>query len=400
MSPFPELLVEGFDIEQIWEQLQLQNTPMIKYLSKNVEKFIGKGDMSELVIDSEDEQDSDEIAKDDQEMDEEMQDQVINESDRQSIQQEQDSEESEQEEQISSDIEASDLENDDKPFSNTLHTKKFPKTQVDDQFFSLRQMEAFAEKAELWDHQQGKRETKQENSEGESDEDDEEGASFKLLKKDFDLGLGFLSRDPDDEGSDDDEDLMDEDGDNTNDIMYEDFFGPRETHEPAHSRPDERRNKSSKRTREMAELEYDQEGYYDQVAESSVKSASAIDDLIAEHSNNPVPQDIQDEIVEEKADPNQKKTLFQDEDMEQDKSLSTFEKQQLKLSKQISLLETEAVEPKPWTLMGEASGKSRPLNALLEEDLEVDYAAKPVPIITEETTMSLEDIIKARIKER
>jgi len=47
--------------------------------------------------------------------------------------------------------------------------------------------------------------------------------------------------------------------------------------------------------------------------------------------------------------------------------------------------------------MGEASSKSRPMNALLEEELEVEYASKPVPIITPDTTQSLEEKIKARI---
>ena len=49
--------------------------------------------------------------------------------------------------------------------------------------------------------------------------------------------------------------------------------------------------------------------------------------------------------------------------------------------------------------MGEATSKSRPQNALLEEDLEFERIMKSVPVITEETVQGLEERIKARIIE-
>ena len=43
LGPLSELYVEGFDADQIWEQLQLVNEPMLAYLSKQVDKLSKKG---------------------------------------------------------------------------------------------------------------------------------------------------------------------------------------------------------------------------------------------------------------------------------------------------------------------------------------------------------------------
>ncbi|EJS43020.1 mpp10p [Saccharomyces arboricola H-6] len=86
-------------------------------------------------------------------------------------------------------------------------------------------------------------------------------------------------------------------------------------------------------------------------------------------------------------------------DNSSDKNLSTFEKQQLEISKQIEKLEKEAVAEKKWSLKGEVKAKDRPDDALLTEDLEFDRTAKPVPVITSEVTESLEDMIRRRIQD-
>lgn len=81
------------------------------------------------------------------------------------------------------------------------------------------------------------------------------------------------------------------------------------------------------------------------------------------------------------------------------KDLSAHQKRMAELAEQISALEAENVGAKDWTLMGEATSRSRPKNSLLEEDLDFERAAKAVPVITETTTKTLEDRIKARILE-
>ncbi|KZV71322.1 Mpp10 protein [Peniophora sp. CONT] len=91
--------------------------------------------------------------------------------------------------------------------------------------------------------------------------------------------------------------------------------------------------------------------------------------------------------------------LFADDDEEEDDDLSTFEKRQAAIQEQIDALEQENIGKKDWTLMGEATSRSRPSNSLLEEDLEFERVMKAVPVVTEEVVQRLEDRIKARIQE-
>lgn len=79
--------------------------------------------------------------------------------------------------------------------------------------------------------------------------------------------------------------------------------------------------------------------------------------------------------------------------------LSTFERQQIQIQEQIAQLEKEAVADKKWALKGEVKAKDRPDDALLTEDLEFERTSKPVPVITNEVTESLEDMIRRRIQE-
>ncbi len=79
---------------------------------------------------------------------------------------------------------------------------------------------------------------------------------------------------------------------------------------------------------------------------------------------------------------------------------SSYELRQERLRAKIKDLEEEAIAPKPWQLMGETKADLRPENALLEEDLFFDHTTRQAPVITEETTRTLEDIIRQRIKDQ
>lgn len=81
------------------------------------------------------------------------------------------------------------------------------------------------------------------------------------------------------------------------------------------------------------------------------------------------------------------------------KNSSTHDKQSQKLETQIKTLEEKALSSKPWQMTGETSGTSRPVDSLLMDTPAFEMASKQAPIITDEHTKSLEDIIKARIKD-
>lgn len=89
------------------------------------------------------------------------------------------------------------------------------------------------------------------------------------------------------------------------------------------------------------------------------------------------------------------------DDDEPEEKLSSFEKKQRELQREIEKLEAELVADKKWTMKGEVSARDRPMDSLVSDrdtqELEFERTAKPVPVITEEVTELLEDIIRRRI---
>ncbi|CCH60812.1 hypothetical protein TBLA_0D03120 [Henningerozyma blattae CBS 6284] len=149
-------------------------------------------------------------------------------------------------------------------------------------------------------------------------------------------------------------------------IYYDDFF----------DKPKENKNKavSKKSSDKEGEEDFGNESYGEDYYDAAMDAAKL--DLFEDET------DDEEELTSNKPE----------------KKLSTYEKQQLEIQKQIEILEEEAIAEKKWALKGEVKAKDRPEDALLTEDLEFDRAAKPVPIITSEVTESLEDMIRRRIK--
>ncbi|XWS60748.1 hypothetical protein CRYUN_Cryun07bG0062400 [Craigia yunnanensis] len=79
--------------------------------------------------------------------------------------------------------------------------------------------------------------------------------------------------------------------------------------------------------------------------------------------------------------------------------LSMHEKELDKLRSKIEQMEKANLDPKVWKMRGEVTAAQRENNSALEVDLDFEHNVRPAPVITEEVTASLEDLIKTRISE-
>ncbi|CAF2741219.1 unnamed protein product [Rotaria sp. Silwood2] len=103
--------------------------------------------------------------------------------------------------------------------------------------------------------------------------------------------------------------------------------------------------------------------------------------------------------VDQNEDNHEEENEDEDEDIDFENK-SEFEKQQIQLKRQIKSIEKDMLSTKPWQLTGEIDGHKRPENSLLEEYLQYDRTTRLPPVITTETTDSLEDLIKQRIRDK
>lgn len=165
---------------------------------------------------------------------------------------------------------------------------------------------------------------------------------------------------------------------NTNDIMYADFFAP-----PARkaSKKDTRLPKTQPPPSTSLAQEPDHENDIQRTI-SAVRRDIFEDDLSqqeASEESDPAPPSDPDAPLSRR---------------------SNHQKRQAKLAAEIRKLEAANVAKRDWTLSGEARAADRPLNSLLEQDLEFERAGKPIPVITSEVSEDIEALIKRRILSR
>ncbi|VAI30045.1 hypothetical protein VPH35_089317 [Triticum aestivum] len=108
---------------------------------------------------------------------------------------------------------------------------------------------------------------------------------------------------------------------------------------------------------------------------------------------------FKDELHEMEVDDIEKDDVNDGPSLEDEQGLSTHEKGLLKMRNQIDLMEKASLEPSKWIMQGEVDASRRPKNSALEVDLDFEHNVRPAPVITEEVTASLEEMIKKRIAE-
>lgn len=196
-----------------------------------------------------------------------------------------------------------------------------------------------------------------------------------------DEGDGPTFGDPDASSEDEEDDELDA-GEidamggmgNTNDVMYADFFAP-----PAQKKRKNKKGRPNPHNFPAPAANANAEPKEDDMERTM---AAVHRDLFDDEESAPEEEEEQQEVLDP-ADPRSRR--------------STHERRKAALAEEIRKLEAANVAKREWTLSGEAPAADRPLNSLLEEDLEFERAGKPVPVITAEVSESIEELIKRRI---
>uniref|UniRef100_A0A1A7WY93 U3 small nucleolar ribonucleoprotein protein MPP10 n=1 Tax=Iconisemion striatum TaxID=60296 RepID=A0A1A7WY93_9TELE len=374
-SPLAQLIVDNFDEEQIWQELELQNEAVLTYFTKSIEGALSD-EILTLLSEEEVEEEEDEKSGDEEEEGMNKDENLIEPPPRlqkkKAVEAEYGSEGgSEDDSDIDFDVDA--LEKREKKAASARagsKTKMVP-SEVDDKFFKLSEMESFLDEMD-------KREGKEEDDDGvdyfqdlHSDEDDsldlDEILSSKKMKK--------------------------HSVKSSRDLKYKDFFDavsgkPPKTDEQSDGDDDASVEEGEEELEEGDDYHDEEEDDDEDEQESRSKAAHKKVTFDLSGDEDSEGEDME-EIFGGKASSSEKSKLK-----------SSFEKRQEKMSQKIQDLEKAALAEKPWQLLGEVTAQTRPENSMLEEDVEFDQTSRLAPAITEETTLQLEDIIKQRIKDQ
>ncbi|XP_029173380.1 U3 small nucleolar ribonucleoprotein protein MPP10-like [Nylanderia fulva] len=335
-NALPELVTEGFDEEQIWQQLELQNQDEIKHFSNEISKILVS--KKKLVI-------------------------PVSSLKPELVEIENDNFEQENE-GISDDKES---EDESKEIKNNLRKRKRDEMKkkkssiVDDKFFKLQELDEYLIKEEK----------KEKQDENDTESDDESVDLFNDISEE-------------------------ENEDNTEGkyIKYADFFDNpeseneqqfKEKHSDYNDINDSEEEKSESEDEEMDAMDDEEDENEQNIKRVRFNLTNDSDetDSLENKTNHSKEINTKDEEMERNMDPS-----------------STLEARKERLLMRIKELEEKSISEKPWQFKGEVGSSTRPQNSVLEEFLEVDVNTKPPPAITEETTLKLEDIIKQRIKDK
>lgn len=289
--PLSKLLTDQFDVEQIWQQIDLQTTPLLASLRRRLRNIERRSGSAVLLQQPQ----LKERSENGNALPETVAFEVAEKN------------ESKSEEEDTSD-EAGEEDDLEMPVEGETNT-------VDDKFFKLSDMERFLDEAEA--------------PQGSADAPSEDASEGDISEsEDGDMQVDDVAADAEDNSMEDDED-----------IKYGDFFGVGE----------------KRRSKKQVVLGSD--------------------------------EGMNKDLINQTDLPGQRETM------------TTHERDLAKIRKRIEQLEKANLDTKMWTMQGEVSANKRPKNSALEVELDFEHNARPPPVITEEVTASLEDIIRQRIAE-
>lgn len=373
-SPLQKLQINSFDDEQIWQQLELQNEPVLQYFQNAVSETIEDEDISLLpeCEDEEDEEAASEVEADNQEnLETDMEEEHLSDEGGDAPKGSDIAKSSRKSDRRNSPVfsdDDSDLDFDISKLEKQtkMQIKPPEKTRersiVDDKFFKLSEMESFLEKVE-----------KEEEKRPDGEEEDEDDINlFEDIDSDENEG-GLFGR----QKSKSDK--------SSRNLTYKDFFDPVESDQDM--------------TGVDGELDSDEEEGSPEEAEGSVSETDEDNDLEEDENSDQHKEGLK-RVTFALPDDEAEDTSPIAAKQEADEVKSSFEKRQEKMNEKIASLEKELLDKKPWQLQGEVTAQKRPENSLLEETLHFDHAVRMAPVITEETTLHLEDIIKQRIRDQ
>ncbi|KAJ7986026.1 hypothetical protein DPEC_G00346550 [Dallia pectoralis] len=380
-SPLGQLMIENFDEEQIWQELELQNSAVLKHFQVAVSQAASDTTLSIL---------HDEAAADEDTDKEDCQDDDEETSDGGAEDHEEDDgkrllktavgalggDDSDEDSDVDFDVDAFEEQATQKKRCLLRESKPLgPPSEVDDRFFKLSEMESFLDEMD--------------KKEGKDEEEDDDVDYFQDMPSEDDDDVDLFGEKVSSKKNKKPSTLK-----SSRNLKYKEFFDavdtqPAEQADQSEAEDEDASVDGMQEDDDDNEEEGENEDFHEDEEGRQAKEA-------LKHVTFNLPEDSNDSEGEDMA------AIFGRKSRVATKPIpkSSFEKRQDKMDEKIQDLEKAAMGEKPWQLTGEVSAQTRPENSLLEVDVVFDSASRMAPVVTEETTLQLEDIIKQRIKDQ
>ena len=383
-SSLPELYTDNLDSEQIWEELQLQNSPTLNYLNEmcgRLEKYEPASSSEEEEEDEDSMQSSNDDDNDDDEEDEDgdvkftgLQDSSDEDGDDSENENENDGDDKDADTSVLTDeqrkrilarkiAENAMLEDEEDEGEQTLGDESMNP----DDFFNAADFEAFADGHEdMGNLMNVVVDEYDQLQEMESEDDEEDGSiSSKGRKNKEDADMEEYRVDKEDQTMD-----------SVQEPSYQDFFDP------------VRQGKSKKKKKE--EEEENDEDNFDSSEDEDDEGDKDESSTSSRKRNEGMGSEDDDEDENENGESGSE---------EEEEELSRHERYQIEMKQKIKDLEEENLKRRSWELQGEVGAGQRPKGSLMEAEMDYQRNTKAAPVITPDVTATLEDMIKERIKE-